>query len=254
VSAPRRRFFWGQTLSQALARAARQFGLPPERLAYRVRAKRHGYVKHPRAVLIEVDPDSPALAANAAPPAVVAAPERRPAPRPTSRPAAVEERDEEIWDQPDAESELAASEAARRLLAFAGLDLAAEVAAADDRLLLTLRGADEPALRRGGAALLDAFEALLPRAVVSLCGRRVRCRVDGAGVRAAREETLRAAAREGAARARERGEHLLEPLAPAERRLVHLTLESEADLATESLGRGQLKRVRIYLRPAASSD
>ena len=89
MSAARRRFFWGQTLSQALARAARHFGLAPERLAYRVRAKRHGYVKHPRAVLIEIDPDAPARATDAPPPEVVVAPSapKATAARTVARPA-----------------------------------------------------------------------------------------------------------------------------------------------------------------------
>lgn len=251
MSATRRRFFWGQTLSQALARAARHYGLAPERLAYRVRAKRHGYVKHPRAVLIEIDPDAPAREASASPlpeplsPAP-AAPSRRPAPVRASAPS--EERDDEAWDAPDAESELAAVEATRRLLAFASLELATEISRADDRLQIRLHGADEAALRDGGATLLDAFETLLPRAVISLCGRRVRCRVEGAGVREAREASLRELALEAAERARDAGETLLDPLPPAERRIVHLALEDAPDVATESLGRGHFKRVRIFRR------
>lgn len=253
----RRRFFWGQTLTQALARAARHHGVPPERLAYRVSAKRHGFVKHRRAVLIEVDPAAPVQSAEATPSAPVAAaparaataerplaPARPPRPRRPAPPVA----EPEIWDAPDAESELAAGEAMRRLLALAGLELTATVGRDDDRLLLTLAGAGEAALAAEGVALLDALEALLPRAIVSLCGRRVRCRIDGAGLRSARERQLRDLAREAAAQARAAGEALLEPLPPAERRIVHLELQDEPNLSTESVGQGLLKRVRVVSR------
>jgi spoIIIJ-associated protein len=246
-----RRFFWGQTLTQALARAARHHGVAPERLAYRVSAKRHGFVKHRRAFLIEVDPAAPVQSAGAVPnaPAMAAperpaAPTRAPRPRRPAPPAA----EPEAWDAPDAESELAAGEAMRRLLAFAGLELTATVGRDDDRLLLTLAGAGEAALAAEGVALLDALEALLPRAIVSLCGRRVRCRIDGAGLRSARERQLRDLARAAAEQARAAGEALLEPLPPAERRIVHLELQDEADLATESVGQGLLKRVRVVAR------
>jgi len=251
VSPVRRRFFWGQTLAQALARAARYHGVAPEQLAYSVRAKRHGFVKHPRAVLVEVDPAAPLRPAGAeapAPPASRVVPPSRPAAPPRAvRPAA----EDEIWDAPDAESELAAAEAMRRLLALAGLELAVHCARTAERLEVTLAGADESALGAGGVTLLDAFEALLPRAVVALSGRRIRCRIDGAGLRSARESELRALAREAAGRARVEGEAVLPPLAAAERRIVHLELQDEPDLTTESLGRGQLKRVRVYASSAA---
>jgi len=253
VSAARRRFFWGQTVAQALARAARYHGAAPERLAFQVRGKRHGFVKHPRAVLIEVDPAAPLLA-EGAPAAVAASPAAPPPPEraPRHRRAASPGPEEESWDAPDAESELAATEAMHRLLALAGLGLTVACARTPERLELTLGGADESALAAAGVPLLDAFEALLPRAVVALSGRRVRCRIDGAGLRAARESELRALARDAAGRARAEGEAVLPPLAAAERRIVHLELQEEPDLGTESVGRGQLKRVRVYASPDAA--
>lgn len=54
-----RRFFWGNSLAQALMTAARHHGIAPEQLAYRVHEKRHGFVKHARNVVIEVDPEVP---------------------------------------------------------------------------------------------------------------------------------------------------------------------------------------------------
>lgn len=257
MTTERRRFFWGRSLAQALARAARHYGLAPEQLNYSLREKRHGFVKHPRAVIVEIDPQEPARVTTAGAASVAPAP-AVPAPAPPGRTATKPKRDrataeEPSWDPPDDESQLAAAEAARRLLAFAGLDLKATVRSDGERLEVELDGADRDRLRAAGVELLDAFEALLPRAVVALAERRVRCRVDGAGLRKEREREVEALAREAAVRARAEGEALLPPLPPAERRLVHLVLRDEPEVVTESVGRGAHRRVRIVAgdRPSA---
>jgi spoIIIJ-associated protein len=122
----------------------------------------------------------------------------------------------------------------------------------EDRLELELHGPDAERLAGLGFELLAEIELLLPRAVQSLCGRHVRCRLDAAGLREAREAELRARAREAAERALASGQpELLEPLNPAERRLVHLELADRPGLETESLGSGFLKKIRIAPRPGA---
>ncbi|MFL6292289.1 MAG: R3H domain-containing nucleic acid-binding protein [Thermoanaerobaculia bacterium] len=68
MNEPKRRFFSGDTLKQALIQAANQFHLDPEEIAYRSIEKRHGFLKTRRRVLIEVDPDSPRRDPAAAPP------------------------------------------------------------------------------------------------------------------------------------------------------------------------------------------
>ena len=69
MNEPKRRFFSGDTLQQALIQAANHFHLPPEEIAYRSIEKRHGSLKTRRRVLIEVDPDAPKREPGAAPPA-----------------------------------------------------------------------------------------------------------------------------------------------------------------------------------------
>ena len=59
MNGPKRRFFAGNTLQQALALAARHFELDPETIAYQPIEKRHGFLKGARKVVIEVDPDNP---------------------------------------------------------------------------------------------------------------------------------------------------------------------------------------------------
>jgi spoIIIJ-associated protein len=257
VSVYRRRIFWGHSLAQALARASRYHGLPVDRLAYRIHEKRHGFVKHPRAVLVEVDPERPELPVRAISPATpppsaapprpstAVAAERRPAARPR-REEAPPPREVESWDVPDEESIYAAAEAARRLLQLVALMLDPRVSAAGERLEVVLEGVDEPRLVELGVGFLDTLENLMPRAVMGLSGRHVRCRVDGAGLRARRESELQALAREVAERVRRSGEReLLGPFNPAERRIVHLELREVVGVRTESLGHGFLKRLAV---------
>lgn len=269
MSAAERRFFSASSLALAVATAARWYGVEPERLAYRVREKRHGFVKAPRGVVIEVDPSTPERAVGAEAP-LPAAESLRPAqearvparaaevgrrqereerPRGAERgPRRPERRPEaEAWSTPDADSELAAREACSRLVRFAGLSLMPEVTRSTERLEIRLAGEDESELARRGVALLDELEHLLPRAIHGLCGRMVRVRIEGAGLREARERELVALAEAAAQRILVGGPaELLEPLAPAERRIVHLALAERSGVATESLGDGYRKRLRIF--------
>lgn len=258
-----RTIFWGRSVQQAIAKAARHFGVAVERLAYRIHPKRHGFVRQPRTVLIEVDPTALERAIEApislpeagrapASTPMAPSPERQQPPRPgrAPRPAAYEP-GEESWDLPDEESELAAREAIGRILRFAGIEATVAVRSAGDRLEVELLGVDAPG-GGGGVDWPEAVEQLLPRAIVTLSGRRVRCRLDLGGRRAAREAELRQLALDCAARVRASGQaELLEPLPAAERRLVHLALAEASDLATESLGSGYEKRIQVSPRTLA---
>lgn len=274
-----RRFFAGSTLPQALMAAARYHGLSPEDLAYLLRDKRHGFVTRTRRFIVEIDPAAPqrtgrdarppaasapvapipaparARTAPAAPPAPMA---KRPAPAPSAvasrvhpaAPAAGERghgpSHAEPFLPPDEESELAASVAVGRLLTLARLDLSVRVERQPERLLISLGGADEALLRDLGEEFLDDLEHLVPRAIRGLAGRMVRCKVEGAGLRSAREDELRSLAERAAAEAVASGEAvLLDPLSAADRRIVHLTLIDDPRVTTESQGLGAEKRVRI---------
>lgn len=274
-SAGPRRYFWGNSLRQALSLAARHHQIAPEELGYRTVEKRHGFVRQPRRVLIEVDPAAPrrqaagrrdtssatfGSAAPAAPPSASSPSARRagearergeaPARPPATRPAAAR-RAGPGYDAPvapDEESALAATVATGRLLRFAGLELEVTVERLPERLDLKLSGKDEQRLRELGAPFLEHLGHLLPRLVKSLSGRLVLCRIDGAGIRSEREEELRAMALAAGASVVETGmATLLEPLGAADRRIVHLALADDDRLTTESVGQGVEKRVRVAL-------
>lgn len=54
-----RQFFSGNTIEQAVMAAARHYGLDPDRVAYSLRDKKHGFLNIRRRVVIEVDPSAP---------------------------------------------------------------------------------------------------------------------------------------------------------------------------------------------------
>lgn len=56
-----RQFFSGNSVDQAVMIAARHFGIEPERLSYKVRDKKTGFLNARRRVVIEVDPQTPLL-------------------------------------------------------------------------------------------------------------------------------------------------------------------------------------------------
>ena len=131
----------------------------------------------------------------------------------------------------------------------------AEVRSSDDGLEVELDGPDSERLAaRGGRALL-AMQHLLPRLLFGRLGKAPRCRVDCDGFHAARAERLDRLAQKAADRVRKGGRSwLLEPMAPDERRLVHLALAEVPDMETESVGEGFLKRVRVAQVESAGSS
>lgn len=52
----KRRFFSGSTIEQAVASAARHYGVEPAELAYREREKKQGFLRRRRGIVVEVDP------------------------------------------------------------------------------------------------------------------------------------------------------------------------------------------------------
>lgn len=75
--------------------------------------------------------------------------------------------------------------------------------------------------------------------------------VDVEGYRARREKQLRQLARRMAEQAVERGQTMtLEPMTPAERRIIHLELRDHPRVYTESVGEGDQRKVTVIVRRA----
>lgn len=83
--------------------------------------------------------------------------------------------------------------------------------------------------------------------------RRVKARVgilvDVEGYRQRRYESLQALAQRSADRVKATGKPItLEPMPPAERRIIHLELQDHADVMTESVGLGDERKVTVVLK------
>lgn len=121
-----------------------------------------------------------------------------------------------------------------------------------ERIHVRLYGPDAPRFTDKGGELLDALQVLANKA---LTGRKVDkdIEVDCEEFKQRRVTELGERARELADRVRQDGrEQLLPSMTPIERRIVHLALQDDTDVTTESRGDGFYKRVAIIVRTQAA--
>ncbi len=259
-----RTFFSGNTLEQAVLAAARHHGLDPERVAYTLRDKKHGFLNIRRRVVIVVDPTAPEREAIHAD--VIRKPDQ--SANSNEGPGASSDRlrgddrqdrdlrrEERGWrggeaswaDSEHSDDEVEAiEEAVDQLGDLAGMKLTSSVRREGRGFEIELSGPDSGVLLEHQGSGLDAVEHLLPRLVRGLNGQGVPCRVDSDGFRGAREEELRRLARDTAEEvSQERVERRLEPMNPADRRQIHMALVDDPAVRTESEGEGFLKCVRV---------
>ena len=183
---------------------------------------------------------------DARPPRAARESRQNPAPEPTRR----EQTEPRLPGATDAEAVAAVESTLTELLSAAGLLV--EIRRREstgDELLFELFGDDvEPLLANKGEGL-TGLEVLVGRIASKRLGAPVHPRLDSEGFRAHRKEALEELARHSADEVRRsRRSQLLPPLAPWERRLVHLALSGEADVETESEGDGFMKRVEVRLK------
>jgi spoIIIJ-associated protein len=152
----------------------------------------------------------------------------------------------EIPEQgPRSDDAAAAAGWCERVIELAGLDLEVRTVERGEEVIVELYGPDTAALQASGGELLDSMQVLVNKALV---GRSVERRIelDVEGFKSRRAEDLTRRALELAAKVREEGrERTLPAMTPIERRIIHLALEDEAGVETESRGRGFHKRVTI---------
>jgi spoIIIJ-associated protein len=144
----------------------------------------------------------------------------------------------------------AAGKGVELLLRIAGLDLTPRILQGEDRLEVDLSGADVDWCFADDGELVMAVEHLLPRLIRTLSGGETTLvRVDCDNFQEIREERLRSLAQQVAEEVRRRGKpRTLEPMNPADRRIVHMTLADDPGVVTESEGDGYFKRITV--RPA----
>ncbi|HVS63631.1 MAG TPA: R3H domain-containing nucleic acid-binding protein [Thermoanaerobaculia bacterium] len=152
----------------------------------------------------------------------------------------------ELLPEADVEERVAAERWTTALLELAGLELRPRVRQGEDQLEIHLTGPDADWLAEDDGEILLSMQHLLPRLMQSDLERLVSCRVDCGGFQLLHEERLRARAHWAAEEVRSEGRAVtLEPMPPADRRIIHLALVHDATVDTESLGRGFFKRVSV---------
>jgi len=218
--------FSGADVSEALALAAANLGLPLAELRY--------------VVLEAGTPGARGLSATPARIAVLLHEPGAPGPRPARA-------------QPSQAEALPANPAAgiretiRAIAEAGGLRVSAEIEDGPEAVVVQLQGDDrefflEP---EGQAEVLRATEHLLLRLYGAALKPRL-LRVTGEGFRERRDEALAAAARRVAEAVRGDGQpRSMPPLNAYERRVVHLALQGEPGVSTASSGEGAERRLTI---------
>ncbi len=116
----------------------------------------------------------------------------------------------------------------------------------DEGCALNLSGDDVSILLSENGELLDAFETVLFQAFGRGLDREHRFICDADGFRQTRKAELQAMARFAAQNVRKNGRPFtFGVLNSTERRIIHLTLQSETDLKTESVGDGRDRRLQV---------
>lgn len=135
------------------------------------------------------------------------------------------------------------------IFGHAGLSLRATAGESENGCTLDIDGEDAALLRIEGGELLDALEHFVNQSFTHNLsqGERFICDVDS--FRALRETELRAMARHAADRVLSSGAPFtFGPMSANERRIIHLTLADDESLTTESVGEGNLRRLKVSLK------
>lgn len=119
----------------------------------------------------------------------------------------------------------------------------------DEGCALNLSGDDSSFLLAENGEMLDAFETLLFQIYGRNLDREHRFVCDADGFRRTRKAELQAMARFAADHVRKNSRPFtFGVLNSTERRVIHLVLQKESDLLTESIGDGRERRLQVRLK------
>ena len=115
--------------------------------------------------------------------------------------------------------------------------------------VLDLSGEDAHIALAENGELLDAFEVILFQSFGRQLDREHRFIVDAEGFRQTRKAELHAMARFAAEHVRKNGiPFTFGVLNSTERRIIHMALQQEEDLDTQSVGEGRDRRLQVRLK------
>lgn len=135
------------------------------------------------------------------------------------------------------------------ILSDMSFDLRVSSEITDEGCVLNLSGGDALLLLTENGEMLDAFETLLFQIYGRELDRSQRFVCDADGFRQSRKAELQAMARFAAQNVRKNDRPFtFGVLNSTERRIIHLTLQEEEDLITESVGTGRERRLQVRLK------
>jgi len=281
--------FEGKNLDDALTTASQALGVERFQLTYHVLLEKRGFLGGVKRIVIEAEINEAAVVPPVPPapiPASPSAPPRRPEGRRSAggggrggrggdrggqrrgrgprrerfedeelQPGDFEQHfDIEVPEQGErSEAAKTVAEWCERVIALARLALEVRTEENETQIIVRLYGRDMRKLTEQHGELLDAIQVLANKAFV---GRKVEkdIELDCGAFKGQRIEQLEQTAREVADRVRRDGrEQLLPAMTPIERRIVHLALADDAEVATESRGDGFYKRVAIVPRESTAA-
>jgi len=130
-----------------------------------------------------------------------------------------------------------------------GFELSVSAQWTEEGCLLDLSGPDSGLALSENAEMLDALEVLLFQMFGRELDREHRIICDAEGFRRSRKAELQAMARFAGDQVRKQGRPFtFGVLNSTERRVIHLTLQLEEDLVTESVGSGRDRRLQVRLK------
>lgn len=128
-------------------------------------------------------------------------------------------------------------------------DLSVTSQKSEEGYLFDLKGDDISFLLNESGEMLDALETILFQIYGKEIERTERFICDADGFRQTRRAELQAMARFAAQNVRKNGRPFtFGKLNGTERRVIHLTLQGEADLITESVGEGRERRLQVRIK------
>jgi spoIIIJ-associated protein len=135
------------------------------------------------------------------------------------------------------------------VVADMGFSLEVSSSWTDEGCVLNLQGEDAHLALAENGELLDAFEVILFQTLGRSLDRQHRFVVDADGFRQTRKAELHAMAKFAAGHVRKNGiPFTFGVLNSTERRIIHMSLQQEEDLITESVGDGRERRLQVKLK------
>lgn len=143
--------------------------------------------------------------------------------------------------------------ALNNILDTAGVNVTCAIRVANDLEvggpIIDINGADSGLLIGRRGQTLQSLQFIVSMIVRREFGDGVRVALDVEQYRRRRESSLRDMAHKVAERVTQTGRSItLEPMSPADRRIIHLSLSNNPNVSTESVGYGDDRKVSIFLK------